>query len=263
MHFLDRAVFQNAPVDELTQLDTDERQKWLDYKEYIAQKALKRRNPDMPEPEIVSKPGSLWNRDSIRIPLRNFFEYNCAYCGSYCDQERDGEVDHFFPKSLDINAEKIYSLDNFVWSCHSCNNKKRDYFPVLNPCCKNEMDKLIFNPVNGNYDLLDHENQSAENIDKYERTVLKTFINGKEKPKTRKLIYKFMLNIYFPKIKILIELIRKYPEDSNSFELQLEQEENELKEYIQEGPFMMLKKHIFEKYQDTYLISKDFDYFKN
>src|ERR1700722_8336750 len=139
MHFVDRTLYLNPPTARLAILQTEEKPKWLAYKACVKTKCK----------PAVPMPASKWNEDAIRIPLVKLFNFNCAYCGAYSDYNNDGEVDHFLPKALDDQADHIYSWDNYVWSCHSCNNLKRNNFPVLNPCIKQEMEVIYFNYLDG------------------------------------------------------------------------------------------------------------------
>ena len=188
MHFVDRNHFQNAPVKKLEKLHESERSKWLDYKSGI------RKN----------QPSGRWNDQDIKKPLAELFDYNCGYCGIYAGIERDGETDHHFPKHLDKNADHIYDWNNYVWSCHPCNNKKRDHYPVLNPCEQDEMESVYFHRQDGRYLL--KRNVSKEIQDKYELTEQKTFLNDENRINRRSVLSKRLNNIYLPRIKEAFEL---------------------------------------------------------
>ena len=65
--------------------------------------------------------------------LSDAFEGLCGYC----EREAKGEVDHFRPKS--IYPERVYSWENWVFACHTCNNNKLDKWPsggYVNPCAR-------------------------------------------------------------------------------------------------------------------------------
>ncbi len=265
MHFFDRNLFGDTPTKELEVLHKKEQPKWLLYKSYIKQNQEHKSNPEViPKPVKVNKPSNYWINDSIRLPLIDFFKCNCGYCGIYCDKDSDGEVDHHFPKNLDTKAEKIYSWNNYVWSCHSCNNKKRNQSPLLDPCKKNEMDSIIFSPTSGNYDINSKVSVSPDIIDKYKLTVIYTFINGKKRPNTRRLIYKQMLNQHMPMLKTYYDSLSLLVENTPEFDLiqaSLLIEENEFREFINEGNYLSLKKYIFDLYKNSHSIPHDFDYF--
>lgn len=89
MHFVDRSLFPDAPLEKLSRLHETEQEKWLAYKR-----------------EERSLPSGHWNKDEIKTPLAELFQYNCGYCGTYAGLQNDGEVDHHFPKKLDEKAEK-------------------------------------------------------------------------------------------------------------------------------------------------------------
>jgi uncharacterized protein (TIGR02646 family) len=64
-------------------------------------------------------------------PLKDIFGECCGYCEGYCD----GEVDHLKPKKR--FPEEVYNWDNWVYSCHVCNNKKGEKWSslgFLDPC---------------------------------------------------------------------------------------------------------------------------------
>lgn len=265
MHYFNRGLFASSPVKELEILHKKEQSKWLSYKLFLKlKKEYKDKPGTIPKPKNVNKPSNFWVHDSIRLPLILFFESNCAYCGIYSDKNSDGEVDHHFPNALDSKAEKIYSWDNYVWSCHSCNNKKNNYSPLLDPCLKNEMDCIIFSPTTGKYDINIKVKVSADIIDKYERTVIYTFINGKKRPNSRKLVYKQMLNQYMQMLKIYYVLLSSLTEKTIEFDLvqqNLLNEENEFREFINEGNYLALKKYIFNLYKDSFSIPHNFEFF--
>src|SRR5687768_7639056 len=174
MHFINRASFTEAPLTILSTLNLQERDKWLNYKNYLLNKTG----------EAVNRPESKWYNDAIRDPLLLLFNSNCAYCGDYADKNNDGEVDHFIPISNDSSAELIYNRDNYIWACHSCNNKKRNKFPIINPCIKIETDQIFINSASGRY--LIYNDASTELKYKFEQTEIFTYINGKIFPQRRK-----------------------------------------------------------------------------
>ncbi|AXP82542.1 hypothetical protein CJ739_3480 [Mariniflexile rhizosphaerae] len=265
MHFFNRNLFVGSPTKELEELNKKEQPKWLLYKSYIKENQEYRDNPKtIIKPDQVKMPSNYWNSDSIRLPLITFFESNCGYCGIYCDKNNDGEVDHHFPKELDEKAEKIYLWDNYVWSCHSCNNKKRNHSPLLDPCQKHEMGCIIFSPTTGNYDINLEASVSADIIEKYELTVIYTFINGKKRPNSRRLIYKQMLNQHMQMLKTYYKLLPLLVENTPEFDLiqkSLLNEENEFREFINEGNYLALKRYIFNLYKSSYSIPYNFEYF--
>jgi len=63
--------------------------------------------------------------------LGECFSQCCGYCETLCK----GEVDHFRPKSK--FPELVYEWNNWVFSCHDCNQSKLDHWPscgLLDPC---------------------------------------------------------------------------------------------------------------------------------
>lgn len=78
-----------------------------------------------------------------RDDLRHDFWYSCAYC-SMTELESCGisfEIDHYLPQSSFSEFKNDYQ--NLMWSCSSCNNLKRDYYPGENE--KNK-DLVIIRP---------------------------------------------------------------------------------------------------------------------
>ena len=63
--------------------------------------------------------------------LKTIFHGLCAYC----ELPDPGEVDHFQPKSK--FPQLVYRWDNWLFSCHPCNQAKREKWPnggYVNPC---------------------------------------------------------------------------------------------------------------------------------
>lgn len=245
MHFIDRTIFANAPIAELNQLHLEEQPKWLAYKAWLITKGV----------PIVNKPSGKWTKDSIRDPLTLLFKNNCAYCGDYSDKNNDGEVDHFLPKEIDSTASFIYAWDNFVWACHSCNNKKRSHHPLINPCDENETNEIYLHAVDGRY--LVYSKASNDIKAKFKLTEEQTFINGKNCPQRRRNINKQLETIYLNEIKIYTELydieFSKDPNsiDTNDFLVKLEQSKLNLKEFLENKDFILMKMQTFERYKKT------------
>lgn len=242
MHFINRALFATAPTGILNQLHVDEQPIWLQYKNWLNTKI----------PPTVPKPSSKWTRDTIRDPLTELFRNNCAYCGIYTDKNHDGEVDHFFPKELDTQGDSIYSWDNYVWSCHSCNNKKRSNYPLINPCNENETKEIYFHSADGRYVVKSTANQDIK--DKFQLTEQKTYLNGKRSPDRRKFIAKHLKNI----MTIIYDRSRDYEIERilDSTTLTCAQSLNklnvikvELREYLKSEDFILLKNEIFAKFR--------------
>jgi len=256
MHFTNRHSFANAPTDELNQLHLDEQQKWLDYKEWLITKT----------PPVVRKPASKWTKDSVRKPLTELFKNNCAYCGNYSDKNHDGEVDHFFPKELDTTATLIYAWDNYVWACHSCNNKKRNHYPIIDPCDLNETAEIYFHSLDGRY--LVYSKASDDIKTKFKLTEEQTYINGKKCPERRKNIFNQLETIYLKSINRYKELYEiEFGSDPNSddtreMKIKLEQTIQELKEFLKTEDFILLKMHTIEKFQRANIFfTYTYDYF--
>ena len=73
--------------------------------------------------------------------LRIDFLQHCAYCHSYDEFVFTYfEVDHFVPKSffLPLGTITLTQYSNLVYSCKSCNNKKRDKWPSADETVYND-----------------------------------------------------------------------------------------------------------------------------
>lgn len=150
----------------------------------------------------IKKPRSAWLNNSIRHPLRKLFLKTCGYCGKFTDIGQDAEVDHFYPTSLDLKAEKIFEWDNLVWSCHSCNSMKSNNYPLLNPCNKIDMESLYFHCADGRYLLFSQANNDVK--DCFILTNKYSNINKKNNPDHRKCLYNRIIE--------LLKSIKRYKE---------------------------------------------------
>lgn len=75
---------------------------------------------------------------TFRDDLKSVFHGLCAYC----EQVDPGEVEHFRPKSR--FPEKVYVWSNWLFSCHSCNQAKREKWPdegYIDPCATISYDR--------------------------------------------------------------------------------------------------------------------------
>lgn len=79
-----------------------------------------------------TKPAPKVNGDyrAFRPYVRFDFKASCAYClidELFAAGEENFELDHFRPKSL--FPQYINNFENLYYSCHVCNNIKRDKWP--------------------------------------------------------------------------------------------------------------------------------------
>jgi len=128
MHYVDRG---NEP-EKLRHYREKYTRGWIDYY-----------NESLPN--AVKPSDNYWTNNSIRNPLKNAFENNCGYCGRAIPIHIEngkpypkGEVDHHQPKSK--YPGRVYDWDNYIWSCHECNQHKGESYdeqaPLFNPCVK-------------------------------------------------------------------------------------------------------------------------------
>jgi len=99
-----------------------------------------------------------------------FYEY-CGYCEIYCR----GEVDHYRPKNK--FPELVYEWNNWVFSCHDCNQNKGDNWPpsgFLDPCsndtfCGGSQCCFIFDLKTG--EVIPHPKLSTPNRSRAQTTI--------------------------------------------------------------------------------------------
>ena len=241
MHFVNRSQYKNAPITELAELHKQQQPEWLRYKNWLATK----------QPPEAKKPGNFWTLKRIKNPLMQLFKNNCGYCGEYAGEKNSGEVDHFFPKEADIGAEFIYAWDNYVWACHSCNNLKRNHYTLINPCCEEETNEILF-ISDGRYKVRDTADEKIQ--EKFALTETKTWINGNNYPRRRRNINQFM--------EVALEDIKRCKDiydteksiDENSEETRialtdLEKAKADFREYLAACDFILLKMFLLEKYK--------------
>ena len=75
---------------------------------------------------------------TFRDDLKAVFHGLCTYC----EQVDPGEVDHFRPKSR--FPKKVYIWSNWLFSCHPCNQAKREKWPdegYIDPCATSSYDR--------------------------------------------------------------------------------------------------------------------------
>ncbi len=243
MHFIDRTLFTIAPHAELLIFQKSEQPKWIAYKNYLISKT----------PPIVREPASKWNGIAIKTPLATMFHFNCCYCGNYSDTNNDGEVDHFLPKALDVAAMQIYSWDNYVWACHPCNNKKRNHYPLLNPCNLIEIEEIYFHSADGRYECYGKANNDIQT--KYKLTDSQTFMNGKVAPQRRRNISRQLDDIYLSDIRLWEEIYEverqkdALSSETNNSKLRLDKAIKDLMDFFESNDFVLLKKYLIENYK--------------
>lgn len=194
MHFIDRSNETNPPIDLLETFNSRYKADWAKYN-------FARANNIKPCP---SRPPSSWLDNKIRNPLKSLFLKNCGYCGIHTDTGSDAEVDHHLPTSLDINADHVFDWDNYIWSCHSCNNMKNNNYPFLNPCSESEMEHIYFHSYDGRY--LYYKDSPLDIIDKFEITVKYSNLNLKNRPERRKYIFHDVMDNHLDNLKTAYEL---------------------------------------------------------
>lgn len=243
MHFVDRKKHKNAPLLALTLLHAKEQPKWLAYK-------AKTRK---------STPSNEWRPTTINS-LPNLFYFNCGYCGIYTDTSNDGEVDHHLPIARDHSAIYVYDWSNYVWACHSCNNKKRNNYPVLNPCCSTEMNAIYFHAADGRYLYLPNTSQRISDI--FDETIKWTFMNGKNRPASREVFFK-QLNLAMDSIKSAyfdFYLNQKLKLSTHAEQIKLNATIDTLKDLLKPKNYLFLAQYAVKKYKSSLQAPEDFPY---
>ena len=85
---------------------------------------------------VARRPSPRWGQ--FHSTLERVFYGLCAYC----EEETPGEIDHFKPVSK--FPELVYDWNNWVFSCHYCNNSKSNKWPCegyINPCTTNTAER--------------------------------------------------------------------------------------------------------------------------
>lgn len=116
---------------------------------------------------------------AFRSDLMRAFHGLCAYC----EQTDPGEVDHFRPKSQFPN--EVYVWSNWLFSCHPCNQAKREKWPdegYVDPCAVDNKDR----PEH----YFDFSTQRG-------RIIARATLSCKEKFKARRMIKDLKLNEWY------------------------------------------------------------------
>lgn len=244
MHFVDKDNFPNPPTDKLQEFTLEYKDKWIIYQNAKVNATLR-----------PSQPPSSWLHDDVRKPLEKLFIKTCGYCGIHTKIGSDGEVDHHLPIDKDNNADYILNWENYIWSCHSCNNIKRNHYPFLNPCIEDDMKYIYFHSSDGKY--LYYKDSPSNLINKFEITDKHSNINYSNRHKRRKLIYKDVTENHLSRLRIAYEVYKRgvidYGElaDDTQNKLNIFNTKKEsFLELIDCGDYLFLIKYAFELFCD-------------
>lgn len=97
-----------------------------------------------------------WN--CIKDILSNLSQKTCWYCEHYVPCTGYAEVDHWRPKCQEKYPWLEFVIENYIYSCKACNNKKSTHFPLTDDsqrakCSTDDLSKeepLLLNPCNKN-----------------------------------------------------------------------------------------------------------------
>jgi len=144
----------------------------------------------------AKKPASShWLKNDIRLLLIEDFHKNCGHCGINITKSKNpdtkthvdkGDVDHFLPKRR--FPEKTYDWLNYIWSCKSCNQSKKETYPLLNPCSEEDCQQIVFIEDTGEYVLSDAVKNDKNWQLKFSNSEKTTLLNAQEIAQKRKFI---------------------------------------------------------------------------
>lgn len=77
----------------------------------------------------ISKMKSRYNHKDIKDALKKETHSKCVYCEGIVSDVSYGDIEHIYPKSLDV--KKTFSWDNLTFSCEICNTNKSNKDPNL------------------------------------------------------------------------------------------------------------------------------------
>lgn len=81
------------------------------------------------EKQKIKAAKSKYNHQDIKNSVKAETHGKCAYCEGNIIDVAYGDIEHVFPKSIDI--EKTFDWDNLTFACEVCNTNKSDRDPNL------------------------------------------------------------------------------------------------------------------------------------
>lgn len=242
MHFIERTNASKKVEDLLEDSNNKHKENWKLYNRAKKDKT-----------KLPSIPPSTWNNNTVRDELKVLFLKNCGYCGIHTDVGHEAEVDHFFPKSKDMEAELIYEWKNYIWSCPSCNRKKSKNYPILNPCDEEEMKQIYFHSADGRY--LPYNSSTEDLKITFSNSEEYTYMNGKNRPERREYVYRDVLENHLSRIELTYSIfeVENEVKGKNSKEAQekfisFQLKKNEFLKLIRCGDYLYLIKDIMDEY---------------
>ncbi len=250
MHFIDNKKVAKSILLKLRKFHDKYQPKW---------DAYIKNNGDKPN-------DNKWIDTEIRQALSDVFACNCGYCGVYIqfdinniNIETDGELDHYFP--ICSNSNEVYNWYNYIWSCHSCNHKKSDYFhynielSILNPTKLDDCIYLRF--YEGRYNISDKSPNKSELDNRLRITEDNTSIHWQSKVDQRFVYYTDIITLVK---SILTEKFKAEYNIKNTYNVDLEN----FKRKITKSSFKLLfRDHIYpeikRKHPEFPLELKDFN----
>lgn len=88
----------------------------------------------------IEKNDELWRNEKVTDELFDSHKEKCCYCERRRDRKREMDVDHYRPKGGIEKDEDhagywwlVYTWNNLLWSCKTCNQKYKDTIFTLLP----------------------------------------------------------------------------------------------------------------------------------
>jgi len=92
------------------------------------------------ENPAIEKADDYWRDDRVTDKLYESHHGKCCYCERIRDRKREMDVEHYRPKGA-VDKEEghkgywwlVYTWNNLLWSCKTCNQKYKDTIFTLLP----------------------------------------------------------------------------------------------------------------------------------
>lgn len=96
--------------------------------------------------KLIDSRKARYNHKEIKAAAKQETHGKCAYCECNVTAVSHGDIEHIFPKSLDI--ERTFEWENLGFSCQICNQNKSDTNPesesIIDPYTTNPSDFIMF-----------------------------------------------------------------------------------------------------------------------
>ncbi len=113
--------FDKIPASLLSKETNERRNEIIENKAYPTEKSINKFKCSL------SNYNSKYKEKEIKEELKQIYKYKCAFCESRIEKF---DVEHFRPKN--IYYWLVYSWDNLLYCCSTCNENKSNRFEILN-----------------------------------------------------------------------------------------------------------------------------------